>query len=171
MFALRCTQKLLKRMKTPLVDEPARSTTLLGDWYANLVFVGRQQLVLCCCENTYLPIVIEARDIDGLVPRLNIALLEVLASLGVPDAAIDDELALMTDAVVAKTTSKVVLGVMNEYGYSMSGGRHTNLVQLSLWLAHTPLFAGKSKETLWPDDATRAAFAAPRVPRGLHLVH
>jgi hypothetical protein len=163
MFTLRCTQKLLTRMKTK-PSEALPSTTVLGDWYANLVHADRQHLVLCCCENTYLPIVIEARDIDGLVPRLNIALLKVLLSLGVSGPAIDNELALMTDAVVAKTTSRVVVGVMNEYGYAMSGGRHTDLVQLSLWLAHTPLFAAKSKKTLWPDEATRAAFAA-------HVVH
>ena len=167
MFALRCTQKLLKRMKTPLVDDPARSTTLLGDWYANLVIVGRQQLVLCCCERTYLPVVIEARDIHGLVPRLNIALLKVLVSLGVPNAAVDEELTAMEEVIVARTASKVVIGVMNEYGYMMSGEHHTNLVELSLELAHTPLFASTSR-CLWPDEATRAAFAVPRTTDLIH---
>jgi hypothetical protein len=70
MFTLRCTARLLKRMKVaPLVACP-EPTTHLGDWYANLIHVGRQQLVLAVSEKTLLPVVVPAAPNSTLVPRL-----------------------------------------------------------------------------------------------------
>src|SRR5438105_14365485 len=46
MVVLRCTRKLLRRLrKTPAEDAPT-SSTLLGDWYANVLFVYRKPIIL-----------------------------------------------------------------------------------------------------------------------------
>ena len=52
MFALRCTKKLLDRMRVDPESSPAAPTTILGDWYGNLIRVGKQQLILCVSEKT-----------------------------------------------------------------------------------------------------------------------
>ena len=46
MFVLRCTQKLLDRLNATPDSDPAPADTVLGDWYANLIRVGRIQVVL-----------------------------------------------------------------------------------------------------------------------------
>jgi hypothetical protein len=38
MVTLRCTQKLLRRISEPLLEKNEQPTTLLGDWYANILF-------------------------------------------------------------------------------------------------------------------------------------
>lgn len=166
MFSLRCTQKLMKRMKTVPAEPTPPTTTVLGDWDANLVIVGRRQLVLCCSERTFLPVIVVAKDIGSLVPRLRGALGNILAAINIPSAAINEELLAMDSVIVTKTASSVVVGVMNEYGYMMGGQQHGDLLKLSLELADTPLFASTSR-VLWPIRATQAAMSAPR---GLYLV-
>lgn len=55
MFTLRCTQKLLQRMRLDVSDlrgamtpEP---TTALGDWYAHLLIIQRQHLVMLVSDH------------------------------------------------------------------------------------------------------------------------
>ena len=38
MLVMRCTGKLLKKMGAPIADPPP-STTVLGDWYVNLIAI------------------------------------------------------------------------------------------------------------------------------------
>src|SRR6266849_7469921 len=42
MLTLRCTHKLLTRLKTKPSPTPPASTTKLGDWYANTLNVGHE---------------------------------------------------------------------------------------------------------------------------------
>ena len=55
MFAMRCTRKPLDRIPG-VVEEAAPSTTVLGDWYANILF-GHPQVVLLVSEKSLLPAV------------------------------------------------------------------------------------------------------------------
>src|SRR5207253_1635121 len=74
MVVLRCTRKLLRRLrKTPAEDAPT-SSTLLGDWYANVLFVYRKPIILAVSARTLLPVLIPARDPASLGPRLAAAL-------------------------------------------------------------------------------------------------
>ena len=157
-FTLRCTQKLLKRLRAKPALAPSPSMTVLGDWYANYLTVRRRHLVLCCCDRTFLPIVLEARDLASLVPRLRASLVEVLRLLVVPEPQIDDELAIMNEAVIAKTASRSVLGIMNDYALAIEyRDEAASLHDFSLFLSHTPLFAS-TPQAVWPDAATRVAF-------------
>src|SRR3989454_7648839 len=54
---LRCTQTLLKRLHQTPVDAPA-SSTVLGDWYANILWVYRKPLVLAVSARTLLPVLL-----------------------------------------------------------------------------------------------------------------
>lgn len=163
-FNFRCTQKLLDRLRVPPTPEPDPSDTILGDWYANLIRVGRTQLVLAVSERTLLPVVLEAKDSATLIRRLADALGLLLIEIGVPDEAVAAERASMTEWVVGKTASRRVLGSLNDLAFQLKVGLEhrpqRTLMEHSLWLAKTPL---KVIEYGAPDRTTVAAFAAQRV--------
>lgn len=164
MFSLRCTKKLLKRFAEPPASEPCAPTTLLGDWYANIVFAKPQQLVVCISERTLLPVAVPAKDIHGLHQRLRGQLEELLQIIGVPPAEIANELAQMQEHRVASTASKSVLGSLNEVIYhlswSLSGHSDRSLLEHALHLADIP-----NKPTGYADaaKATRSLFKAKEV--------
>ena len=62
MVVLRCTQKLLLRLKQADLSPGTESTTLLGDWYGNILRIGRQQFLLFISERSRLPVVIPIRE-------------------------------------------------------------------------------------------------------------
>lgn len=45
MLVIRCTKQTVQRFKLTISDEPAASTGVLGDWYANLLNVGTSRWV------------------------------------------------------------------------------------------------------------------------------
>ena len=91
MVVLRCTRKLLRWLREKPVEDGAASSTLLGDWYANLLWVYRKPLILAVSARTLLPVLIPARDSGALAPRLAAALGEVLGALGVPLQQLEEE--------------------------------------------------------------------------------
>lgn len=161
MFALRCTQKLLDRVNAAPDPEPAPPNTVLGDWYANLVRVGRTQVVLAVSERTLLPVVVPAKEGRTVARRVAEAVEPMLVSIGIPADAVIAERDAMRDVVIAKTASRRVLGSLNDLVFQLQVGRghfpDRTLLEHSLWLAQTPL---KLIEYGSPDRATVAAFAA-----------
>jgi hypothetical protein len=157
----------MTRLKAPLSPSPPASTTRLGDWYANIVYVGRLQLVLAISDRTLLPVLITAAPITTLVPRLRAGVGDVLRGLEIAEADIAKELAEMNDVVYAKTADRQVTGVLVELArmlpfYFEDGG--SSLLEAALWLARTPCSPLYPREGS-PDRATAAAFAAkPRPP-------
>lgn len=143
-------------------DAPA-SSTRLGDWCANIVYVGREQLVLAVSARTFLPVVVEAAPLSGLVPRLRLRVCEVMRGLGIASSDIEREDAGMREVVYAKTASKQVLGVMNDLAFALPYYRGDGtLLDISLRLAETPLSPlYKNTETSSPDRATVALFGRP----------
>ncbi len=119
MVVLRCTAKLLKRLKMgkePLKD-PEPSTTVLGDWYANIVYVDRRPLVLAISEKSLLPLLVPARDLDQLPDHLMRALVERIQRMGLPDTVIRQEMSRMEPVFYGKTANRSVLGSMNDFAY------------------------------------------------------
>src|SRR5882724_1445968 len=91
MVVLRCTQKLLRRLhQTPAEDAPA-SSTVLGDWYANILWVYRKPLVLAVSARALLPVLLPARDPASLGPSLAAALGHLLVALGIPAHRVEEE--------------------------------------------------------------------------------
>jgi len=60
MFTIRCTKKLLRRVDD--TETPTASTTVLGDWYAKVLYSRPHQLVLCVSERSLLPVVLHAKE-------------------------------------------------------------------------------------------------------------
>lgn len=117
MVCLRCTAKLLKRLKLdkkPL-GEPGPSTTALGDWYANVIYLGRQPLVLAVSERSLLSLLMPARGLNQLSGHLMRTLVEKLQRMGVPETTIRQEISRMDQIIYARTASRSVLGSMNDF--------------------------------------------------------
>lgn len=141
MVVIRCTGRLLKRLGVAPEPEPPASTTRLGDWYANLVNVGRKQFILAVSETTLLPVVMDAAGTSDEFPaRLVAAVAKVLAAIGVDHPVLQAEVEAMATATFATTASRRVLGSMNDFwnlldGYWEPGA---DLTAVALRIAQAP---------------------------------
>jgi hypothetical protein len=156
---LRCTSRLLARLKVEPTPVPPEPTTLLGDWHANLIHVGRQQLVLAVADRTLLPVVVPAAPTTTLVPRFRVALRHVLAFVGVGREAIDREDGEMAGVTYGKTNNRPVMGIMVDFAKLLPHflERDESLLAVSLKLARTPCSPLYSTTTS-PDRAVAAVF-------------
>ena len=158
LVTIRCTQKLLRRVQGETT--PPTSTTLLGDWYANILFARPEQLILCVSERTLLPVVVTARDARSLGVRLAQSLRDVLIRLGLPPSHVDAEQTKMTPVTFGPTRNRRVLGTINEFLFQLSWYFHdqptASLVDASLWLSRTPC---KPINHESPDRLTVSLFA------------
>ncbi len=140
MVTIRCTQKLLRRV--PSTATPPSSDTLLGDWYANILFARPDQLIVCVSERTLLPVVVIARAANEMGERLAQSLHQVLLHLGVSAHQAECERAKMGQVLFGPTRNRRVLGTLNEFMFQLSWYLHdhptASLLNASLWLAETP---------------------------------
>jgi hypothetical protein len=97
-----------------LPDPLPAPTTLLWDWYANILF-SRPQLILLLNERTFLPVVVPASALGSLGQRFIEGLGELLQAIGVPRNAIEMELRQMDPLAYAPTKSRSMLGSMQEF--------------------------------------------------------
>lgn len=116
MVVIRCTKKLLDRIKPPCIA-PVETTgsNRLGDWYATLLIVRRTWLIVAVSEKTLLPVVIPAVPFKAMAPRLCAAAGDHLRRLGIPSELVDEEMVAMREVVIAKTASRRVLGSLNDF--------------------------------------------------------
>lgn len=114
MFTLRCTRKLLKRLGARPSSEAITPTTVLGDWYANLLYRRPQQLVLAMNERSLLCVLVPAAPVDRLGQRLRDAVGDLLLEIGVPSSLVAAEMQAMEPMSVGATASRAVLGCMND---------------------------------------------------------
>jgi hypothetical protein len=158
-FTLRCTARLLERSKVSPNAITRASTNRLGDWYANVIHVGRLQLVIAVSEKTFLPLVVPAAPIAGLVGRHRAALVDGLRALGIGAHHIDIEVAAMTEVAYGKTANRQVVGIMTDFArmlpYFMDDAR--DLLEVAMQLGRTPL-SPLFKTTVSPDATTIALF-------------
>jgi hypothetical protein len=164
----------MKRLGPLLSTSNIAPTTRPGDWYANLVHVGRLQLVLGVSERTFLPVVVPAAPIATVVPRLRLGVGQVLGAIGIAEADIEKEDAEMEDVAYGKTASRQVTGLMVDFAKALpfhldpAYGATPTLLDLSVTLSHMPVSPlYKTRTTVSPDRATIALFGA----RALGLVH
>ncbi len=173
MFALRCTKKLLARIdhSVPLEREAPRPTTRMGDWTANLLFIGRQQLVLAVSNITLLPVLLPAAPFRTAAQRVVDAARQMFHMLGIRPTEIAGEMVAMREWVVAPTNDRRVLGSMADFDRMLEsylGGRP--LVDVALHLAEAPC-SPLGMES--PRRATLALFSRAGLrsnPRMLRLV-
>ncbi len=120
MLVVRCTSKLLDRLKVPSGAMSSSSTTALGDWYATILAARPSHLVLLVNESTRLPVILPARELSTLATRIPEAITDVLRDLGVQSTVIDIERAAMAEIVFDRTASRSVLGTMNEHAFHLA---------------------------------------------------
>lgn len=142
-FTLRCTKKLLTRIDVKPEEEPPVSTTTLGDWFANILNIKHERLILFTNARTLLPVVVSAAGIKkNIETKLAEGLRELLAAIKVPLNVIDEELARMNAVAIAKTNSARVLGTMNDFQWLASAGREghetDSLLTISVELSEAP---------------------------------
>lgn len=142
MVTLRCTRKLRERLKQVHVLPISPSTTLLGDWYCNLVYFGRTQVILCVSEKSLLPILIPARDAPSFHTRLTDALTTILTIWGIHQDAIQFELNQMDEYQIAPTVNRSVLGSLNDFermaSFMLDQPIPPSFIDVSIKLAQTP---------------------------------
>jgi len=121
MLYLRCTQKLLKRMKgpDPLPEGDPGSDNRLGDWYANvksLPFRGKS-VVIFFNVNSFITIFVPGNGTRKMLPQFVDRTGRLLQRLGIPQPLIDEEMKAMQEIRLLKTDSRSILGSMNDVGH------------------------------------------------------
>lgn len=140
MFVVYATKKLLDRIREQPVatDE---STTALGSWYATVLF-WRPQVALFVSESTFFPVLLPLAPAATVIDRFAESLGDTLGAHAIDQSFINDELDEMTEHRVAKTASRSVVGIMNEFvrlaSFAPPPKGPADLIQLSWWLAATP---------------------------------
>jgi len=110
MVVLRCTRELLVRLKQSADQPPVESTSLLGDWYGNVLQLGHRQRLLFISERSHLPVVLPVRDAKRLHAVFPDAVCEMLAVVGVSSADIAEERARMSQVLFGRTRDRSLLG-------------------------------------------------------------
>jgi hypothetical protein len=153
------TKKFLDRVGPPVVAPDTASTGRLGSWYATVLF-WKPQVALLVNEPTFLPVVMRFAPAATLLDRFRATLHTVLRAHALPAAFIEEEVHEMGVLRLAKTDSRRVLGVMNEFAFLADvrhGGGHGDgqYLALSVELAHTPC-GPLYKTHTFPDRALHA---------------
>jgi hypothetical protein len=145
MFHLRCTKKLLDRIK-PEIVAAGQSDTALGNWYATVLF-WKPQVALLVSERTLLPVLMPLAPAVTLARRFPAQLALVLKEHGVPSEFIAQEVWRMDKVQYAKTANRSVVGILNEFvkqaefwlaAYAYEKGDDDDLLAISVKLAETP---------------------------------
>ena len=141
MYVVYGTGRFLERVGAPSRAEVCHPTTVLGDWYATVLF-WKPQVGLLVNESTLLPVLLPFAPAATVIDRFSKALATVLRGHGIREAFIEDECAAMADHRLAKTRNRSMVGMMTEFAFlgraSAESSDAVDLVELSLWLARTP---------------------------------
>ena len=160
MVVLRCTQKLLGRLKQVGAVPPVESTTRLGDWYGNILRIGRCQHLLFISERSRLPVVLPITESKRLSTVFPDAVCERLSTVGVTVADIADERMRMLDSAFGRTRNRSLLGTLNDFAFMAQSGdaRRTepeSPEELMQFLSQTPILPLDGAS---PIELTLAAF-------------
>lgn len=138
---MRATNKLLQRIGPATVREGEASTTGLGEWYGTVLF-WRPQVVLLVNEKTLVPVLLPLAPAAGLLARLPEQIGRVLVVHGASPVFLEEERRQMSDARVAKTANRSVVGVLTEFArlaeVYRSDASAPDLLALAVRLAGTP---------------------------------
>jgi Domain of unknown function (DUF6933) len=161
MVVLRCTQRLLLRLKQ-FDDEPSvRSNTRLGDWYGNVLHMGRRHALIFVSERSRLPVLIPIREANRLSAAFPDAVCRMLVAVGVPAADVEHERSRMSDIAYGRTKNRSLLGTLNDMSFGARvhfiTDRNDSLEDIALRLAETPILP---LEGACPIHLTRAQFGA-----------
>ena len=164
-ITLCCTQKVRDRLRLPAeLPGPPPPTSALGDWYVNLIQIGRQQIVLATSERSLLTVLFPALGLrQTLIPNLQTGVRQLLFALAVPESIARRELDAMQAVSFARATNRRVLGSMNDFAFQLGAymERTGGALELALRLSDTPMSAIGSKNNLgYPREVACQLLAA-----------
>jgi hypothetical protein len=154
MLVVRGTKKLRDRVKGPLAGDGDASTGVLGDWFATALF-WKPQVALLVNARTFLPVFVPLAPAGNLLDRIPDEIARILALHGVDPAVIDAEREAMSEARIAPTNDRSVVGVMNEFAFLGEHWFDGDLTALSIRMASTPTGPLRSADG-FPDRALAA---------------
>ena len=138
---MRATKKLLRLAGPATVPDDERGTTLLGPWYATVLF-WRPRVVLLVNESTLLPVLLPLAPASTLISRIGDQITTVLTAHHAPAAIVDEEQRQMRTGQLGTTANRSVTGVMTDFARLAEVHQHADpamdLVGLALRLARTP---------------------------------
>ena len=160
MVVLRCTQKLLVRLKQVGDLSPDESTTRLGDWYGNILGIGRRQHLLFISERSRLPVVLPITESKRLSTVFPDVVCERLSLIGIAARDIADEGMRMSELAFGRTRNRSLLGTLNDFVFMAQSGdaRRTepeSAEELMRFLSQTPILPLDGAS---PIELTRAVF-------------
>jgi hypothetical protein len=121
MIIFHVTEKVRRRLKKPLDQYSQDHSSLLGNWYVNLLIVRRKHILLIVSEKTLLPVIIPAKFLSEFPNRFPDALSDVLIEIGIGHEKIQKELSTLTDWRLCKTIDRRILGSMNDFSILLQG--------------------------------------------------
>lgn len=138
---MRATKKLLRLVGPSTAPDEERGTTLLGPWYATVLF-WRPRVTLLVNEPTLLPVLLPLAPASTLTSRITQQITTVLTAHRAPAAIVDQEQRQMRTCQLGATTNRSVVGVMTEFA-RLAEVHHDaepamDLVRLAVRLAETP---------------------------------
>jgi hypothetical protein len=159
---VRATKKLLRLAGPPSALDDDRGTTVLGPWYATVLF-WRPRVVLLVNEATLLPVLLPLAPAATLTGRIAEQISTVLTAHDAPAAVIDRERLHMRTTRLGVTANRSVVGVMIDFA-RLAEIHHdddptVDLVALAVRLASTPcspLYGGNTS----PDRELAATLRA-----------
>jgi hypothetical protein len=101
-YVVHGTGKFLARVGAPSRGEVGHPTTVLGDWYATVLF-WKPQAALLVNESTLLPVLLPLAPAVTVIDRFPKALATVLRRHGIGEPFIEAECEAMADHRLAKT--------------------------------------------------------------------
>ncbi|MCB0909565.1 MAG: hypothetical protein KDB63_20890 [Nocardioidaceae bacterium] len=157
MLILRATRKLRAKIggAAPMAGEA--STTLLGDWYANLIGWRRPHVIVVNAR-TLVPVIAPLTPAKGFPGRLADVIAGALGALDVPEDVVEAERERMREVGVAPTLDRSVVGSMTDFIFLADHRRDRaalDLGELCRELAHVPC-GPLYKSHTFPDAELRA---------------
>jgi hypothetical protein len=123
MFALQCTRRAFGQWRCQPGDALVPATTRLGDWCANVIPLGRGEVVLAVSMRSLLPVPVPKAPVERFLQEFLGAAAEVLHRIGVSPAAIQASLGEMKELRLTRTSSRQVLGSMTDFVSPAEGVR------------------------------------------------
>jgi hypothetical protein len=149
LVTLRCTAKLLNRLRVPIGD--AVPSGRLGDWYARTIAGGPRHVALCTNERSLLCVVVPLAPMSELLARFAVAVKRRIDQVPAPLTARRAEHDALSSTQFGRSVSRSVISTMNQFMYSaeswLAEQPNGNLEELGFWLCDTPCAA---ISTHWP---------------------
>jgi hypothetical protein len=137
-LVVRGTKKFLDRVGPPEPEPPA-STTVLGDWYATVLF-WKPYVALFVNERTLFPVLTPFAPARTLLSRFPESVELAFSFHGLSGSFISTELEAMRQTALAKTANRSLIGMLNEFAFLADQWRANtgSLLDLSLRLSDEP---------------------------------